>query len=241
MEIVGGDVAAGNVLVVPVMAETTYGPGAAEVVQQLGDWVEPYFESREFTGKTKSLVAVPGTGTAFTRVVFVGLGEDVDPETLRRAAGVAGGATRRDATVVTTMHQVDIDDAAEFVALGFTLGQYSFDKYRSESKASLTEQLVLADADEADLTAASRGATIAAGVGLARDLVNEPAIAKSPAVLAALASEIADRHDLDIRIYDESEFDEQSFGGLKAVNLGSDNPGRITGATRAFPSFFATP
>ncbi|MDJ0960587.1 MAG: leucyl aminopeptidase [Acidimicrobiia bacterium] len=240
MEIVGGDGATGSVLVVPVMADTTYGPGGADAAANLGDWIEPYFESREFTGKANSIMAVPGGDSGFDRVMFVGLGDQVDAETLRRASGAAGRATRRDATVVTTLHQIELDGAAEFVAFGFSLGQYSFDKYRSEPKPSLTEALVLAGADEAALAEAARGATVAAGVALARDLVNEPAVAKPPTTMAALASEIADRHDIDIRIYDESEFDEEGFGGLKAVNLGSEHPGRMVvlkyrpeGATRS--------
>jgi len=227
MEIVGGDGSAGDVLVVPVLAETTYGPGAAQIVERLGEWLEPYFEAREFTGKANSVIAVPGRGTSYSRIVFVGMGEEIDAEAIRRSAGVAGAATNRDATVVTTLHQIDIDDAAEFVALGYALGQYRFDKYRSEPKPSLTERLVLAEAGDADLAAASRGSTIAAAVALARDLVNEPAISKPPIALAAVASEIADRHDLEARIYDESEFDEEGFGGLKAVNLGAENPGRM--------------
>ena len=227
MEIVGGDGSAGDVLVVPMLADTTYGPGAAEVAAQLGDWVEAYFATREFTGKVNSVIALPGSGTPYRRVVFVGVGDEVDAEALRRAAGAAGSATMRDATVVTTLHQVDIDDAGEFVAFGFTLGQYRFDKYRSEPKPSLTERLVLMDAGPDVLAAAERGAAIAAGVSLARDLVNEPAISKPPTALASIASDIADRHDLEIRIYEESEFDEEGFGGLKAVNLGSAEPGRM--------------
>jgi leucyl aminopeptidase len=75
---------------------------------------------------------------------------------------------------------------------------------------------------------------------MARDLVNEPAVAKPPTTMAAIASEIAERHGIDIRIYDETEFDEEGFGGLKAVNLGSEHPGRMVvlkyrpeGATRS--------
>jgi leucyl aminopeptidase len=227
MEIIGGDGAAGDVLVVPVMADVVFGPGAADAAAHLGEWVEGYFESQEFTGQANSVVALPGSGTPYGRIVFVGLGDDVDAETVRRAAGTAGSMTRRDATVVTTLHQIDIDDVAEFVSLGFSLGQYSFEKYRSEPKPAMTERLILAGASESTLVSARRGATIAAGVALARDLINEPAIAKPPVVLAAIASDIAQRRGLDIRIYDETEFDDEGFGGLKAVNLGSEQPGRM--------------
>ncbi|NIR36362.1 MAG: hypothetical protein GWN79_07270, partial [Actinobacteria bacterium] len=36
----------GDLLVVPVMEELTWGPGAGWVVEQLGDWVEGYLSGQ---------------------------------------------------------------------------------------------------------------------------------------------------------------------------------------------------
>ncbi|NIR36361.1 MAG: hypothetical protein GWN79_07265, partial [Actinobacteria bacterium] len=71
----------------------------------------------------------------------------VDAEDLRRAAAKAGRSAKPHATVVTTLHAVDIDDAEDAVAFGFSLGQYRYDRYfTSDDGAAATERLVLAGA-----------------------------------------------------------------------------------------------
>ncbi len=231
IEVVAGDTldaASGDVLVVPVLAGLTWGPGADWAVAALGDWVEDYLAAQEFTGKAGQMATVPGgDAVEFGRVVFVGLGDEVDAEGLRRAAGTAGRAVRRYAAVVTTLHDLDIEDAAECVAFGFVAGQYSFDKYLSEPRPAKTEILALAGADGAAMAAAERGSTIAAGVSLARDLINEPAAAKPPTYLAAVAEEIASNTGLDITVYDEAACVEERFGGLLGVAAGAASPPRM--------------
>ena len=84
-----------------------------------------------------------------------------------------------------------------------------------------------------------RGTVLAAAVALARDLVNEPAIAKPPAELASVAERIAAEQGLDIRVYEEEEIEAERFGGLLGVSMGATNPPRMVvlryspeGATR---------
>ncbi len=231
IEVVAGDTldaASGDLLVVPVLSGLTWGPGADWAVAALGDWVEEYLAGEEFTGKVGQMAVVPGGGgVEFGRVVFLGLGDEVDAEGLRRAAGTAGRAASRYAAVVTTLHDLEIEDAAECVAFGFISGQYRFDKYLSEPKPAKTETLELAGADAAAMAAANRGSTLAAGVALARDLINEPASAKPPVYLAAVAEEIAANTGLAITVYDEAACVEERFGGLLGVAAGATNPPRM--------------
>lgn len=231
--------ASGDVLVVPVFADLTWGPGAEWAAASLGDWVPGYLEAQDFSGKYKQVAVLPGNDELpYTRVVFVGLGDEVDAEGLRRAAGVAGASTRRYESVVTTLHLVEVDEADELVAFGYALGQYEFLKYQSDPKAAKTERLILAGAGEA-VAGIGRAVTLARAVGLARDLVNEPAGAKPPAELASVAQGIADEYPVDIRIYDETEIEAEGFGGLRGVSMGAANPPRMVvlryapeGATR---------
>lgn len=217
----------GDVLVVPVFADRNWGPGADWAISALGGWAESYLEAQGFEGKSNETAALPGgEGFPYARVLFVGLGDEVDAEGLRRAAGTAGTATHRDARVVTTLHQVEVDDAAELVTLGFLLGQYRFDKYVSEPKPAATERLSLAGAGEAGAEI-GRGRALAEAVSLARDLVNEPAAGKPPVELAATAERIAANYDLDVRVYDETEIEAEGFGGLHGVSLGAANPPRM--------------
>jgi leucyl aminopeptidase len=229
----------GDVLVVPVFADLTWGPGAEWAADAVGGWVGAYLEEQDFSGKKGQTAVLPGgDALPYGRVLFVGLGEEADAERLRRAAGTAGAATRAHRRVVTTLHQVEVDDAAELVAFGFLLGQYRFDKYLSEPKPSETEHLVLAGAADTD-AAVTRGRVLADAVAFARDLVNEPAVAKPPAELAAVAERIASDDSLEVTVYDESQIEAEGFGGLRGVSRGAANQPRMVvlrytpqGATR---------
>jgi leucyl aminopeptidase len=109
----------------PVLADRVWGPGTAAVVAELGDGVEGFLRQADFTGKVRQTVALPGGPTGFERIVLVGLGDEIDAEALRRAAAEAARATIGAETVVTTLHQIEIDDAADLVAFGFATGLYS--------------------------------------------------------------------------------------------------------------------
>ena len=216
--------ASGDLLILPVFEERVWGPGAAEVVQNLGGWLESYFDGLDFTGKVGQTAAVPGVD-GFDRILFLGLGAEADADTLRKVAGIGGRAAVRYARVVTTLAQLEIDGAGDAVVYGFLLGQYTFDKYLSKPKPAQTTDLVLVgDIDAADI---ERGKVVAAGVALARDLINEPAGGKKPEVLAGIAADMAAAAGIGIKIYDEAEIEAEGFGGLRAVSLGATNPPRM--------------
>ena len=231
--------AEGDALIVPVFSELSWGEGADWVAEQLGPSLDAQLLDKRFTGKSGRLATIAGgEGFPYRRVVFVGLGNEIDAEGLRRAAAKAARKVMRYETVVATLHTVDIEDAPEAVTFGFLLGQYRFDKYRSKPKPSSTRQLVLVGGENT-ADSAARGRILAEAVVMARDLVNEPAVAKPPAVLADKAVEIANAFNLDVTVYDESEIKAEGFGGLVAVASGATNPARMVvlryspeGATR---------
>jgi leucyl aminopeptidase len=226
-EIVPGgalDEASGDLLAVPVFAENTDGPGVAWIRGRLGDWLDDYVASNDFTGKAGQQVAVPGGDTGFTEVLFLGLGDDVDQESIRRAAGTLGRVARPFTDVATTLHMIDVEGAAEAVALGFGLGAYSFDEFRSEPKERRTERLVLLEASGDDDAAIARGTTIADSVNFTRDLVNQPAGAKPPQALAERAAAIP---GVAVEIVDEEEARSRGYGGLLAVASGATSPPRM--------------
>ena len=214
----------GDLLILPVFADRTWGPGAAEVAAELGDWLDGYLDGLDFTGKVGQTAAVPGVN-GFTRVLFVGLGGEVDADVLRKAGGIAGRAALRYEKVVSTISEVDIEGAVDAVAYGFLLGQYKFTKYQSEPKPAKTVKLVLTGVDAAGEVAHAE--SVAAGVAMARDLINEPAGGKKPEVLAGIAAEMCDELGVGITVYDRDQIEEEGFGGLLAVSLGATNPPRM--------------
>ncbi len=213
-----------DLLAVPVLADRTYGPGADTVAERLGDWVDGYFDARDFTGRAGQSVRVPGGDIGFSEVLFVGVGDDVDAESIRRAAGSMARAVSRAPVVATTLHQLEVEGATEAVILGYQLGAYSFDSYVSEPKERINESLTLLG-PPADLdTALARANAIAGGVTLTRDLVNTPAGSKPPAELAARAAAIP---GLEVEIVDAVEARARGYEGLLSVAAGADNPPRM--------------
>ena len=71
------------------------------------------------------------------------------------------------------------------------------------------------------VTSGKRNAA-AMGLSLARDLVNRPAADKPPAAIADIAAGL--HRDVSVTVYDERHIEEMGFGGLVAVNRGSDRP-----------------
>ncbi len=214
----------GDLLILPVFQDRAWGPGASEVVGELGDWLEPYLDGVDFTGKAGQTASVPGTG-GFNRVLFVGLGEEVDADVLRKMAGIAGRSAMRDAAVVTTLSAIDIDGAVDAVAYGFLLGQYRFARYLSDPHPSKTTTLTLVGEDTTGQL--EHAETVAAAVAMARDLINEPAGGKKPEVLAGIAADMAAELGIDITVYDRDQIEQERFGGLLAVSLGATNPPRM--------------
>jgi leucyl aminopeptidase len=227
----------GDACIVPVFSDLTWGPGADAISEQLGDWLGDELAAQKFTGKAGQSATVPGLGTNFGRVVFVGLGDEADAEVLRQAAGRAANASSQAERVVTTLHAVDIDGAVSAVTLGFVLGTYSFTERKSDPDDSVTSELVLAGGAQSDEIA--RGEILAGAVTFARNMVNEPANHKKPAVLADYFREVTEPHGVSVTVYDEVGIATERFGGLAAVAQGATNPPRMVvmdyspeGATR---------
>ncbi len=215
--------AAGDVLVVPVLAELSWGPGAAWVAEQLA-WLDDFAGGQDFTGKTDQILAVPSGGALpYDQVVLVGLGSEVDAESLRRGAAQAAKATRGYGTVVTTLHQLDLEGASDAVAFGFELGNYRFDRYLTEISPPVTERIVLAGSADSGTS----GAVVAAAVRRARDLVNEPAAGKSPTQLAAWAADNLEPLGVAVTVWGPDEIAAERLGGLAAVAAGSHEPARL--------------
>ena len=214
-----------DLLIVPVFADLTWGPGAESAAAQLGPWLTGYLEARQFTGAPGQITVVPGGPLSFGAVAFVGLGDEVDAEALRRAAGSVGRVAAPYASAATTLHLVDVEGAVGAVTLGFLLGAYRFDAYRSDPKSRVNERLELLEPPEGTEAEVQGATAVARGVMLARDLVNQPAVDKAPEVLADRARSLNTK--ISVEIIDEVEAAERGYGGLLAVGAGSTNPPRM--------------
>ncbi|MDP4175013.1 MAG: leucyl aminopeptidase [Bacteroidota bacterium] len=110
---------------------------------------------------------------------------------------------------------------------GICLGNYSFEKYKSDKKKekSLTVNLY---GDKKNLgKAISEAQAVIDGVLLARDLANEPSSVLYPSELAKRAKKNLSAEGIKVKIFDENEIQKKNLGGVIAVGKGSDNPPRF--------------
>ncbi|MDQ1384505.1 MAG: leucyl aminopeptidase [Actinomycetota bacterium] len=225
-----------DLFVVPVFTGARPGPGADLVDDAVGGTLAEFVRETEFDGKRGEVLAVPTGGRLRARsVLLLGVGdqETFDAAAIRRTSAVLAKRAAHAATVATTLLDAvapDVDRAlaAQAFAEGVSLGRYQFLRYKSDAKASeLARVLVVTKPDAKVRAGLARGARIAEAVLWARDLINEPAAAKSPADVAELAKGIARTSGLKAKVYAGEQLVRARMGGVLGVGNGSDRPPRF--------------
>jgi leucyl aminopeptidase len=215
----------GEVLVVPMLAGLTPGPGAAEALTGLGAWAQAHLEAGGFTGASGQVAAIPTGGRPGpSTLVVVGLGEEADHEGLRRAAALARGAVPRAGAFTTTLAQVPIDGAVGAVVEGFALADYRFDAHKSSPEERPRPALSLVEPSPGWEEEARSASIVAEAVGFARDLVNEPAAGKGPAALADRIAAAAAGAGMTVEVWDTGRLEAERMGGVLGVGAGSHRP-----------------
>ena len=175
-------------------------------------------------------------GDAARIVVGLGPSAKVGTTALRKAGAAFTKALRghRRAAFVLPDDLGDLSpaEAAGAVAEGVVLGGYRFDAYRSapSTKGAPTVTVVVDD-PRATRPALDRALAAADAVTFARNLVNEPGGALTPAVFAEVVTERASAAGLTVEVMDEAAIAAAGLGGIVAVNKGSVHPPRLVHLT----------
>jgi leucyl aminopeptidase len=103
--------------------------------------------SAKFEGKEGSSLSLRGIG-GYARIVLNGVGTEGDRVThIRNASGKAAQDLRDEAQQVTITGGLNQDDAAA-AALGYAMGQYRFDRYKTvDRKAPPTNPVTIISSD----------------------------------------------------------------------------------------------
>ena len=225
-----------DLLAVPVFAGRGLGAGADVVDRALDGSLAEFMEETDFNGKRGETLPVPTRGKLGAKaVVLVGLGErdKLDADALRRAGAALARRSSKVSRVATTLldaapDSIDAADAAQAIAEGVALGSYQFLRYKGDATPTKLERVVVLGRANAKVRAGlERGARIADAVAWARDLVNEPAAAKSPAEIADLARSIARSSGLKVKVFAGEQLERARMGGVIGVGTGSDRPPRF--------------
>ena len=228
------DVAA-DLIVVNLFQGVTHPGGATGAVDRaLHGAISDVIAAGDFVGKSgETLVLYTRGAIPAGRVLVVGLGDAAQFD-LRAARNAAATAVRkaRDLgvkTVATIVHGagiggLDPSAAAAALAEGSRLGLYRFEGYRSKPPKEWKpdpETLTVLGLDRANLAefqgGIARAEAVAAGVALARDLVNTPANRMTPTIIAELAAALAAETGLNIEVLGRAECQALGMGIFMAV------------------------
>ncbi len=211
--------------------------GGAGVAEAYGRRLSPMLATLGVTGKAEQVVCVPTAGTLRSSLlVLVGLGPEVTPESIRRAAGAAARAITNAASVALALPAGDAERVRAALE-GFVLGGYSFDRYRTKPARQGPGQVVVLSeaARRAEVAAAFADAqVVAAAVARTRDWVNTPPADLTPAGFAEAVEELGAAHEqaaeggaVTVTVADDARLREMGCGGIIGVGQGSANPPRL--------------
>ncbi|MDQ1475403.1 MAG: leucyl aminopeptidase [Actinomycetota bacterium] len=225
-----------DLFVVPVFTGARLGPGADLVDDAIGGTLGEFMRETDFDGKRGEVLAVPTGGRLGARAaLLLGVGDQdtIDAAVMRRAGAVLARRASKVASVATTLLGAAGPDAdrallAQAFAEGVSLGRYKFLRYKSEGEASKLKRVLVIGRSNAKVRAGlTRGARIAEAVAWARDLINEPAAAKSPADVVARAKTVARASGLKVKVFAGADLVRERMGGVIGVGIGSDRPPRF--------------
>jgi leucyl aminopeptidase len=231
-----GDVltASADAVILPVMAGAGV-PAGLDGTERFAGQLASALEMIGFTGKQGQVASVPTFGKLPSRtLVLAGIGEGGDPalrgESLRRAYGAAikraqeGGAR----TVAAALPEGADADAISAVVEGLTLALYRFAQYKSSNDTSKDiESVALWSSEPVAEGGVAHGQAIAAGVALARDLINTISNDKTPPLIAAWAQRVARDSGLPCEVLDEKALASGGYNAILAVGKGSAAPPRL--------------
>jgi leucyl aminopeptidase len=227
-----------DVLVLFCDDSVKFAGSARRLLEPVDAQIKRAASAERFKGKNGSILELIAPGALdISRLIIIGAGSarDLKPADFVKFGGVAMGRIPPSATAATLIADLpgkplQPERVAE-LALGMQLRAYSFDRYKTkqaEDEAPASEILVTiasANAGAARKAWAPRAA-VAAGVYLARDLVNEPANVLYPEEFAARIAALR-KLGVAVELLDPAQLKKLGMNALLAVAQGSQHPARV--------------
>jgi len=150
--------------------------------------------------------------------LLVGLGKkegDTKDSARRAFAKAAKSLVDKYEEVVLVLEDLD-KGVAEEALIGFLLGAYKLEAFKTEKKGKLARVYYLGEVDEKLVSA------VVEGVYLARDVANAPPNDLYPERLAEKVKELFSGFDnVEVEVFDYKRLVEEGFGGIVSVGKGS--------------------
>ena len=201
--------------------------------------------NRELTGKVGEVIVLHECpGMSMKKIILVGLGkpEDLNLETIRRAAAAAAKKARkihakRVATIIhgSTTGNIDTQSAAKAIVEGTCLALYNFNVYKKSSERHKISEFTVFGEDPSKakqiMSAVRTGQILADAQNVARDLINEPANVLTPEKMHKSVLKLIKKWGLGATLkcqcMDRRAMNKMGMGALLAVGQGSSHEPRF--------------
>ena len=215
------------------------GSGLRDLPDELKKQLSTSLKLRVFNGKKGSSQHFVSGYAKIPQMLAIGVGkkDELDAETLRRAAGKAGkmlSALKANTVgfVLTSFLQKTTEtDAGQILVEGLTLGAYEFNAYKKqENNISSTKFIKIHCCDpekHTSLKTLKNGKILADGTNMARTLGNTPANDLKPKDLAEEAKKIAKQYKMECTVLEEKDMKKLGMGMLLGVSRGSREPAKL--------------
>ncbi|RIK09155.1 MAG: leucyl aminopeptidase [Acidobacteria bacterium] len=222
-----------DLLVVPAYSTENgfeLGPGAKSLDKKSAGQLFSYLSGLGFKAKAGETVRYPSGDIAVApAILVVGVGKkgEAGLQALRQAGAVLARSSKKVRRVVTSLHKAGARSAkgeagVRAVVEGAALGGYEFLRYKKDPEPSRLAEVIFAECEPCK-NAISEGLAVSDAVNWARDLVNEPAGAKPPAVIANQIKSKLESAGVSCEIWDRRRLAKERLGGVLGVGAGSAN------------------
>lgn len=206
------------------------GSGAKSLDKSSDGQLTEYLSNLGYKAKPGETARYPaGDAALASSILVVGLGKKSEAglQALRQAGAVLARSSKKLVRVATSLHRAGTrsakgEAAVRAVVEGATLGGYEFLRYKKEPEPSQLEEVVFVECEPCK-GAISKGLAVGDAVNWARDLINEPAGAKPPAIIAAQIKSRLESSGVSCDIWDRRRLAEERLGGVLGVGAGSVN------------------
>ncbi|MGN1124971.1 MAG: leucyl aminopeptidase [Candidatus Gastranaerophilaceae bacterium] len=173
-------------------------------------------EQDKFEGKFNTTYLLPTYGKQpAKKVLVVGLGKENELNNNKVREAVAKATKKalqmKAKTIAYDFSNISFD-YADMISEGTMIGDYAFDKYKTEKKDHIETVYVNLDKSKIE-----KGLKRAQAMELTRNIANEPAEYATPTKLAEIAKSLG----LDTKIYDRKDCEKMGMGAFLAVARGS--------------------
>jgi len=178
------------------------------------DLFQEYCETHSFEGKKNQILSVPPSYSKNENLTFiVGLGENKEDINFYDLGTLIGSKINSDAEIKF----LNVVEDTNLIIDGILYVQYKFNKYKSEDDSSVNN-ITFQDLDSSENEIKKNS------VFWVRDLINTPALDKSPEQFINKVKELVDSSGIEVEVYDQKWLEENDFGGVLGVGKGSDWP-----------------